>query len=261
MTRLNCVLALTILCIVILIPSLSSAEGRTGWFFGGSASLFELGGNGNIITPNGDVEFEIQEPNAYGLVSNEFNSSENTMGLGWENNQLPGGKLFFGYRSGFHWATHVDFFWALPKNSELPGYPNEDPTIWFLEQQSSRWTQKSTRIMLDWRPFEPLPLWFLTAGVEFTKFSSRLEFRWQREQSGEIVREYEGYEDGGSAFGAVIGTGLLFSSEETPNQEWFVNMTYSYVPFNDPYFAWDGDFLLGGISLEGGVRLFAGGDE
>ncbi|HEX05407.1 MAG TPA: hypothetical protein ENH10_09700 [Bacteroidetes bacterium] len=232
---------------------------------GGSISMLELGAKGDVVTVDGDVEFDVEEQNAYGLVSNNYFSTTNTLGLGWENNQLQGGKLFVGYRHSFHLATHLDFFWTLPRTEQLQGFPDEDdPFKEYVEQQSTRWTYGTTRLMIDYRPFEPLPLWFFTGGVEYVRFSSRLEFRWQYERisDGELIRTYEAYEDGGSAVGGVIGTGLqFFSNPETPRREWFIVMTYSYVPFNDPYFAWDGDFLLGGLALEGGLRVYLGDQQ
>ncbi len=258
MNRLHVVLALIMFFVSFWTLPLAQADERTGWFVGGSVSLLELGASGDVETPNGKVRFEIQDPNAIGLTNNIDINSETTMGLGWESTQMPGGSLYIGYRSGFHWATHLDFFWALPKDSELAGYPSENAGDTYLEQQSTQSTYKTTRLMLDWRPLRPLPMWYLTAGLEYVEFNTRLEFRWQYENNGEAKRYYETFEDTGRAFGFVFGSGLQFSNPETPRQEWFINMSYAYVPFNDAYFAWDGDFLLGGLSLEGGARFYPG---
>ncbi len=235
---------------------------RTGWFIGGSFNAFEFAGSGDIVTIDGDVTFDVQARSAYGLVTNYVSTSYEDIGFAWTNNQMPGGKLSIGYRSGFHFVTHLDMFWAWPKSEELQGYkPDGLPSgreYAYLEQQATHFSMKTTRLMLDWRPFRPLPLWFFTAGVEYVEFTSRLEFRWQFEDNDTTYREYEAYEDDGTAFGGVIGTGLQFTGEPGSRSEWFVVFTYSYSPFTGPLFAWDGDFLVGGMGLEGGFRVYLG---
>ncbi|MCB2212841.1 hypothetical protein KQI52_12085 [bacterium] len=246
-------------CIVLPV---SAQPPRTGWFIGGSFNAFEFAGSGDIQTVNGDVTFDVQARSAYGLVTNKATSTYEDIGFAWTNNQMPGGKLSIGYRSNFHFVTHLDLFWAWPKTEELQGYEPDDlpDGAQYLEQQATHYSMKTTRLMLDWRPFEPLPLWFFTVGVEYVEFTSRLEFRWQEKYGDTTYREYEAYEDDGSAFGGVIGSGLQFTGEPGSRSEWFVVFTYSYSPFTGPLFAWDGDFLVGGMALEGGFRVYLGED-
>ncbi|MBS1261280.1 MAG: hypothetical protein MAG453_00601 [Calditrichaeota bacterium] len=266
MNRRLLLIAGVLLAGVVAAPTTSAAQRSQpeGWFIGGGISMFELNGSGDVITSDGRMRFSVERRNAYGLVTNRRDTAEERLGLGWENTQMPGAKLVIGYRHNFHFLTHLDLFWGLPKAAELQGYPDpNDTTGQYLQKQSTEWRQSSTRLALDWTPFEPLPLWYFTAGFEYVRFRSRLEFRFEFEEDngGRTIREFETYEETGSGFGVVVGTGLQLASKEQRSMEWFVSLNYAWVPYNANFYAWDGEFLIGGASLEGGLRVYVGGGE
>lgn len=230
------------------------------WFVGTSFYGFELNGSGTMSTfDDPETEFDVRRVYSYGMVDGNVLTSETSLGLGWDDTQLPGFELQLGFRHNWRFTTRLDMFWALTKRADKYGAPTEGQLS--LVKQSTTFKQSHVRVMLDWTPFEPLPLVFLTGGIEYTEFSARLEFHFDRYVNDEPQeRQYSVYEDSGSTFGVVLGAGLIIPSKSSTGQS-YLAFTYSYAPYTKDWFAWDSDINFGGAGLELGYRWFLGGDE
>ena len=227
------------------------------WFGGIAFYGFELNGTGTVSTiEDSDTEFNVKRFNAYGLVTTEIQTTESGIGLGWPDTQLPGFTLQLGYRHNWRFTTHFDMFWALMKSADQYGSPSTTDYTYFLAKQSTAYKQSHFRVMLDWTPFEPLPLWYFTGGIEYVKFSSRLEFHFDRYLNGEPNdRTFESYEDSGSTFGLVLGSGLILPGGSNRTQS-YVSFTWCWAPYSKDWFAWDTDINVGGLGIELGYRVF-----
>lgn len=231
------------------------------WFVGGSFFGFELNGSGTMSTfSSAKTEFNVKRVNAYGLVKDNVLTAESSLGLGWQDTQLPGFELQLGFRHNWQFSARLDLFWALTKRADQYGAPDLDAGTLSLTKQSTAFNQKHVRVLVDWTPFEPLSLWYVTGGVEYTEFSSRLEFqfeRWVNDLPQE--RQYEAFEDSGSTFGVVLGTGLVVPGGGK-NRQSYIQFSWSYTPYTNDWFAWDSDLNMGGLGFELGFRVFLPGD-
>ena len=252
-----------VLSLSLILPRTAQAVGPSEkWFVGAGFSGFELNGSGTMNTfDNSSMEFNVKRFNSYGLVTNRVNTSESSLGLGWQDSQLPGYALHVGYRHSWRFVSRLDFFWAFPKSSDKYGQSPDTPGSSSITKQSTLWHQSRVRLMVDFTPFEPLSLVFLTGGLEYTSFEARLEFFADEQQaSGQLYRDYVEYVDGGSAFGVVLGAGVVLHGESKTSES-YLTFTYSYSPFNSEFFAWDSNINMGGLALDAGMRFYLGGKD
>jgi len=237
-------------------PAVQASSDGT-WFAGGSFYGFELNGSGTMATiDDPSTEFNMRRFNAFGLVTTQVAASHPSLGLGWPDSQLPGLQFQLGYRHTWRFTSRLDLFWSFSKRADQYGMPSPVDGVSSLTKQSTQYKQNHVRILLDWTPFEPLPLWFVTGGFEYTSFSARLEFQFDSYLNGvPQERDFYSYEDGGNTLGVVLGSGLILPGA-TRDSQTYLMFTWAYAPYNGDWFAWDSSINMGGGGLEAGFRVY-----
>lgn len=242
-----------------LAASTGYARGRDlskGWFLGGTAGAQQLDGYGTLNTTAGELQFDVKRKNMLGLA-HSFNAVGD-LGLGWENDMLMQTKVTLGYRFSPRVLARFHLAYLAPQKGEVLGIAPDAPNVAYLREGRSLWKQHSFQAIVDWVPFEPLPVWFLSFGLEIASFSTRMEHVIEvNDGAGNVSRDFYSYTSAGGSWGVLIGSGInLPQSLEMPGVETYIAFSYSWLPYNQPFYLWDGKLLVGGATLEAGFRYY-----
>jgi len=229
--------------------SYSSDLTRNGTFIGGGFQVLEPRGNGEMLSSDGTYyEFDFPWYNSYGLVGL---TDPGPTGLGWQSKQLLGLRLTAGHRFSQKLLVRSNFSWFVP-NSERTYFANlSNPETNYIDEQETKWYQWNARIQLDYYPVDPIPDWFFTIGYEYSWFSTHLDFDVVQVSDGSATGTIsENYKSIHDSKGFCIGTGWTFANGTEKYREVKTSVVYTSNIYKGSYFIRDGEFNVGGISIE-----------
>jgi len=228
-----------------------------GSFIGLGIQVLEPSGNGEMISSNGRYyEFDFPWYNSYGLVGL---TDPGPTGLGWQEKQLFGLRMNAGHRFSKRFLVKSSFTWFLPNSERAFFIPPDSYLEAFVNEQKSTWYQWTGRIAFDYYPVKPIPMWFLTCGAEYSWFSTHLDFyigaidRLNPDNMNERKEKYD-YQTNSTGF--FIGTGFTFPQGVGKYYETSLSVIYSHNMYDGKYFIREGNFDIGGISLEIDVLFY-----
>lgn len=255
-SRTSAILLAAVLMLAAALPGARAAETVRfeGWQWSISVAGLGTDLSGDLLdTPYGDVEFNAKRFRAAGLVYDYDSMTGQGVGLGWEATQLVGLYLGLGYRPDWRLSFRGKFGWFLPNSPDQFFRSGSAPPEGelYMENQSTSWHQGQLRLQAEYIPFEPLSIWYVTAGVVGEYFGSSIDISGTRNPPDGAVQDFSGsFSQSGLAAGITFGTGLRFQQGARRDSHVNLGITWFWVPYEGDFYRNTARLGLGGMALE-----------